>query len=100
MSISRTIRWILFAAVVAGAGYYGWQRFYGPEAGPKSAEAQKAGPRTAPVGRVTASPVEKADFPVYLSGPRTVPGVNTVQVRTRGDGRSDTIAVQERAVVH
>src|SRR5436305_7749189 len=100
MSISRTIRWILFAAVVAGAGYYGWQRFYGPEAGPKSADAQKAGPRTAPVVRVTVSPVEKADFPVYLSGLGTVQGFNTVQVRTRVDGQIDKIAFQEGQLVN
>jgi len=100
MSTSRTIRWMLFAAAVAGAGYYGWQRFHGPEAGPKTADAaQKAGPRV-PVVRVTVSPVEKADFPVYLSGLGTVQGFNTVQVRTRVDGQIDKIAFQEGQLVN
>jgi len=99
MSTSRTIRWILFAAAVAGAGYYGWQRFHGPEAGPKSADAQKAGART-PVVRVTVSPVEKADFPVYLSGLGTVQGFNTVQVRTRIDGQIDKTAFKEGQLVN
>jgi len=100
MSTSRTIRWILFAAAVAGAGYYGWQRFHGPEAGPKSADAQKAGARSPPVVRVTISPVEKADFPVYLSGLGTVQGFNTVQVRTRIDGQIDKIAFKEGQLVN
>src|SRR4051794_22771353 len=100
MSTSRTIRWILFAAAVAGAGYYGWQRFQGPEAGPKSADAQKASPRTPPVVRVTVSPVEKADFPVYLSGLGTVQGFNTVVVRTRVDGQIEKIAFQEGQLVN
>jgi membrane fusion protein, multidrug efflux system len=99
MSISRTIRWVLLAGAVAGAGYYGWQRFYGPEAGSKSADAQKAG-APAPAVRVTVSPVEKADFPVYLSGLGTVQGFNTVQVRTRVDGQIDKIAFQEGQLVN
>jgi multidrug efflux system membrane fusion protein len=90
---------MLFAAAVAGAGYYGWQRFHGPEAAPKSADAQKGGPRV-PVVRVTVSPVEKADFPVYLSGLGTVQGFNTVQVRTRVDGQIDKIAFQEGQLVN
>jgi multidrug efflux system membrane fusion protein len=100
MSTSRTIRWILFAAAVAGAGYYGWQRFHGPEAGAKSADAQKAGARSPPVIRVTVSPVEKADFPVYLSGLGTVQGFNTVQVRSRVDGQIDKIAFKEGQLVN
>ena len=99
MSTSRTIRWMLFAAAVAGAGYYGWQRFHGPEAGPKTADAQKTGARV-PVVRVTVSPVEKADFPVYLSGLGTVQGFNTVQVRTRVDGQIDKVAFQEGQLVN
>jgi len=99
MSTSRTIRWVLIAAAMAGAGYYGWQRFHGAEAAPKSADAQKAGGR-APVVRVTISPVEKADFPVYLGGLGTVQGFNTVQVRTRVDGQIDKIAFQEGQLVN
>ena len=99
MSISRTIRWVLLAAALAGAGYFGWQRFYNAEATPKSADAQKAGART-PVVRVTISPVEKSDFAVYLSGLGTVQGFNTVQVRTRVDGQIDKIAFQEGQLVN
>src|SRR5690349_18629471 len=99
MSTSRTIRWILFAAAVAGVGYDGWQRFRDLEAAPKSADAQKAGPRV-PVVRVTVAPVEKADFPVYLNGLGTVQGFNTVQVRTRVDGQIDKIAFQEGQLVN
>jgi len=28
MKKSQTIRWILLIAVVAGAGYYGWHRYF------------------------------------------------------------------------
>jgi multidrug efflux system membrane fusion protein len=99
MSISRTIRWVLFATAVAGAGYFGWQRFHGPEAAQKSADAQKAGARP-PAVRVTVSPAEKTDFPVYLSGLGTVQGFNTVQVRTRVDGQIDKIGFQEGQLVN
>jgi len=44
-------------------------------------------------------PVEKADFPVYLTGLGTVQGFNTVQVRTRVDGQIDKIAFQEGQLV-
>ena len=29
MTVARTIRWVLLAAVLAAAGFYGWQRFHG-----------------------------------------------------------------------
>jgi multidrug efflux system membrane fusion protein len=99
MKTSRTIGWVLFFAAVAGAGYFGWQRFHGPDAAAKSAEAQKAGVPP-PAVRVTVAPVEKADFPVYLTGLGTVQGFNTVQVRTRIDGQIDKIAFQEGQLVN
>ena len=40
-----------------------------------------------PAVPVKTAPVEKADFPVYLTGLGTVQGFNTVQVRTRVDGQ-------------
>jgi multidrug efflux system membrane fusion protein len=43
--------------------------------------------------------VEKADFPVYLTGLGTVQGFNTVQVRTRVDGQIDKIGFQEGQLV-
>src|SRR6266516_719881 len=96
MTTSRTIGWVLLIAAVGAVGYFGWQRFYGPNPRAKSESAQKSAPPTsnAPV-RVTVKPVEKADFPVYLTGLGTVQGFNTVVVRTRVDGQVDRIAFQE-----
>ena len=45
------------------------------------------------------SPVEKADFPVYLTGLGTVQAFNTVVVRTRVDGQIDKIAFKEGQMV-
>src|ERR1700736_2952226 len=91
MKKSRTTRWILLVLAVAGAGYYGWYRFHGADV---AANAQKSGLRTPPV-RVSIAPVEKTDFPVYLTGLGTVQAFNTVVVRTRIDGQIDKIAFQE-----
>src|SRR3989440_2339571 len=91
MKKSRTIRWILLVLAVALAGYYGWYRFHGAES---SATAQKAAPKASPI-RVSIASVEKADFPVYLTGLGAVQAFNTVVVRTRVDGQIDKIAFQE-----
>ncbi len=101
MTKSRTIGWILLIAAVGAVGYFGWQRFYGPNPGTKSESAQKSSssPRVAPVP-VTIAPVEKADFPVYLTGLGTVQGFNTVVVRTRVDGQIDKIAFKEGQLVN
>src|SRR5216684_3059210 len=99
MKKSRTIRWVLLVAAIAVAGYFGWQRFYGPEAAAKAANAQKSAARRPPVP-VTIAPVDKADFPVYLTGLGTVQGFNTVQVRTRIDGQIDKVAFQEGQLVN
>ncbi|MHC2471250.1 multidrug efflux system membrane fusion protein [Bradyrhizobium elkanii] len=48
-----------------------------------------------PAVPVKISPVEKADFPVYLTGLGTVQAFNTVQVRTRVDGQITRIAFKE-----
>src|SRR5947209_520456 len=97
MKKSRPILWILIIAAVAGGGYYGWQRFSAPEAG-KAQTAQKGPPR-APAVPVSVAPVQKVDFPVYLTGLGTVQGFNTVQVRTRVDGQIDKIAFTEGQIV-
>jgi multidrug efflux system membrane fusion protein len=97
MKTSRTISWILLLAVVGGAGYYGWQRYQAGEAA-KRADAQKAARPNAV--RVSTAAVQKADFPVYLTGLGTVQGFNTVQVRTRVDGQIDKIAFQEGQIVN
>src|ERR1700744_3465364 len=94
MNKSRTTRWILLALVIAGAGYYGWQRFQGEN---QKAAAQKAAPRN-PV-RVNVATVEKADFPVYLTSLGTVQAFNTVLVRSRVDGQIDKIAFKEGQLV-
>src|SRR5207253_1126486 len=90
MSWSRTIRWGLLIAAVAAAGYFGWQRTSGEHA---VQAAQKApAPKPVPVKIAT---VEKADFPVYLTGLGTVQGFNTVLVRTRVDGQINKIDFTE-----
>src|SRR5229473_2464320 len=101
MTTSRTIGWVLLIAAVGAVGYFGWQRFYGPNPRARTESAQKSSssPRAAPV-RVTIAPVEKADFPVYLTGLGTVQGFNTVVVRTRVDGQIDKIAFKEGQLVN
>jgi multidrug efflux system membrane fusion protein len=98
MSKSRTISWIVLIAAVAGAGYYGWQRFDGAnKAAAAAANAQKSARN--PV-RVSTAPVQKVDFPVYLTGLGTVQGFNTVLVRPRVDGQIDKIAFTEGQLVN
>jgi len=93
MKKSRTIWWILLIAVAAGGGYY-YQKIYAPAAAAKAEAMQKAAARR-PAIPVSIAPVEKADFPVYLTGLGTVQAFNTVVVRTRVDGQIDKIAFQE-----
>jgi multidrug efflux system membrane fusion protein len=97
MTISGTLRWILLIAALAAVGYFGWQRFHGDNQATASNNAQKSA--QPPAVRVTIAPVEKADFPVYLTGLGTVQGFNTVLVRTRVDGQIDKIAFQEGQLV-
>ncbi|WP_035655965.1 efflux RND transporter periplasmic adaptor subunit [Bradyrhizobium sp. STM 3809] len=96
MKTSRTITWILLLAALGGAGYYGWQRHQDTEAAKKTAAQKSARP---PAVRVSTAPVEKTDFPVFLTGLGTVQGFNTVQVRTRIDGQIDKIAFTEGQLV-
>ena len=98
MQKSRTLRWVLFVAVIAVGGYYGWYRFHGAEAAAKTEAAQKAAARQ-PAVPVSLTAVEKADFPVYLTGLGTVQAFNTVVVRTRVDGQIDKIAFREGQAV-
>jgi len=99
MTKSRTIGWVLLVSAVAVAGYFGWQRFYGQEVTARAENAQKSAARR-PAVPVTLAPVEKADFPVFLTGLGTVQGFNTVLVRTRVDGQIDKIAFQEGQLVN
>ena len=82
--------------MVAAAGYYGWHRY--PRRRPGDSEQCKEGGTPIRV-RVTIAPVQKADFPVYLTGLGTVQGFNTVLVRTRVDGQIDKIAFKEGQMV-
>src|SRR3979409_2191807 len=100
MTTSRTIRWILLIPPLAAEGYLGWERFQGPDATAKSDNAKKSAASKGPAVRVTVAPVEKADFPVYLTGLGNVQGFNTVVVRTRVDGQIDKIAFQEGQLVN
>src|SRR4051795_6502417 len=93
MSRPRAIRWVLLIVAIAALGYLGWQRFHGEDHQVR-AESGKAAPARPAVPVRTAS-VEKADFPVYLTGLGTVQGFNTVVVRTRVDGQINRIAFQE-----
>jgi membrane fusion protein, multidrug efflux system len=96
MSWSRTIRWSLLIAALAAAGYYGWDH-YG-RTRPAAQTAQKV-PASNPVP-VKIATVEKADFPVYLTGLGTVQGFNTVLVRTRVDGQINKIDFVEGQFVN
>jgi multidrug efflux system membrane fusion protein len=93
MSKSRTIGWVLLVAAVGAVGYLGWQRLYGEDR-TAQADAQRRGPAR-PAVQVKIAPVDKADFPVYLTGLGTVQGFNTVLVRSRVDGQINRIAFQE-----
>src|SRR6201996_6253661 len=96
MKKSSTIVWILLIAVVAGGGYYGGSRYRAGQEAQAAANAK----RTAPAVRVSTAPVEKSDFPVYLTGLGTVQGFNTVTVRTRVDGQIDKVAFKEGQMVN
>src|SRR5665213_51005 len=96
MTKSRKIGWIVLIVAVGAAGFYGWQRLHREDQAAAASNAQKAAPNAV---RVTIAPVEKADFPVYLTGLGTVQGFNTVLVRTRVDGQIDKIAFKEGQLV-
>src|SRR6202166_2256125 len=96
MNKSRTMRWVLLVLAAGALGYYGWQRFRGEDQATAASNAQKAARNAV---RVTVAPVEKADFPVYLTGLGTVQGFNTVLVRTSVDGQIDKIAFKEGQLV-
>src|SRR5471030_2713114 len=97
MTKSRTLRWIVVIAAAAALGYFGWQRFHGENQATAANNAQKSARNAV---RVTTAPVEKSDFPVYLTGLGTVQGFNTVLVRTRVDGQIDKVAFKEGQTVN
>jgi membrane fusion protein, multidrug efflux system len=97
MTKARKIRWIVLIVAVAALGFYGWQRFHTDDQATAAANAQKS---ARPAVKVTVAPVEKSDFPVYLTGLGTVQGFNTVLVRSRVDGQIDKIAFKEGQIVN
>jgi multidrug efflux system membrane fusion protein len=98
MTKPRKIRWIVLIVALVALGYFGWQRFHGEDQAVAVNNAQKAAARN--VVRVSIAPVEKSDFPVYLTGLGTVQGFNTVVVRTRVDGQIDKIGFKEGQLVN
>jgi len=97
MNKSRTTRWILLFLAVAGGGSFGWQRYHGEGHEPAGNTAQKAARNAVRVG---VAPVEKTNFPVYLTSLGTVQAFNTVVVRSRVDGQIDKIAFKEGQLVN
>src|SRR5579862_7253355 len=97
MTRARTIRWVLLTVAIVGLGFFGWQRYHNERQATAASNAQKAVRNAV---RVTIAPVQKADFPVYLTGLGTVQGFNTVLVRTRVDGQIDKIAFKEGQAVN
>jgi membrane fusion protein, multidrug efflux system len=96
MTLSRTIRWFLLIAILGLLGYFGWQQYHPADQATAANNAQKAARNAV---RVTIAPVQKTDFPVYLTGLGTVQGFNTVLVRTRVDGQIDKVAFKEGQIV-
>jgi multidrug efflux system membrane fusion protein len=99
MTKSRTMRWVLLAAVLVAAGYFGWQRFHAQDQAAQANGSQKAAAAGSPAVPVTVATVEKTDFPVWLTGLGTVQGFNTVVVRSRVDGQIDKVAFKEGDLV-
>jgi multidrug efflux system membrane fusion protein len=93
------MRWILLAAALVAVGYFGWQRFHGTDQAAQADSAQKATVARNAAVPVTVATVEKADFPVLLTGLGTVQGFNTVVVRSRVDGQIHEIAFKEGDLV-
>src|SRR5882757_3709011 len=99
MMKSRTMRWVLLAVLLVAVGTFGWQRFHGTDQAAQADSAQKAAAARSAAVPVTVATVEKADFPVLLTGLGTVQGFNTVVVRTRVDGQIHQIAFKEGDLV-
>ena len=99
MTKSRTIRWILLIVAVGAAGIFTAGSDFTATNRRQRPATRRRRRRGVPF-RVTIAPVEKADFPVYLTGLGTVQGFNTVVVRTRVDGQIDKIAFKEGQFVN
>src|SRR5947207_15927518 len=99
MTRSRTTRWaLLVATLILAGGYVAWRQHFLAAQIEQASSAQKARSGPPPVA-VKIAAVEKADFPVYLTGLGNVQGFNTVLVRTRVDGQINRIAFREGQLV-
>ncbi|MBI5129520.1 MAG: efflux RND transporter periplasmic adaptor subunit [Rhodopseudomonas palustris] len=105
MSNPRALRRVVVVLAClggAGAGAWAWQHRGDPahaqatSAGGTKDPGKGRGPAAVPV---TVATVQKASFPVMLSGLGTVQGFNTVVVRTRVDGEIDRIGFKEGQIV-
>src|SRR3954454_3347787 len=99
MSRSGTTRWALLAATIVVAGGYAALPQHDFAAQTERASSAQRSRSPSPVA-VKIAPVEKADFPVYLTGLGNVQGFNTVVVRSRVDGQIDQIAFKEGQLVN
>jgi multidrug efflux system membrane fusion protein len=84
-------RLLFVVLAVAAAGAIAW---YVASGDPTEAALRRGQDIEAPIP-VVAQRVVRRDFPVFLSGLGTVTAFNTVLVRSRVDGRIDSIAFEE-----
>lgn len=97
--------WILLAVVVAGGGWYAYDRFATPQAetsaaGKDSGKAGfgKGGGAGAPIP-VVGAPAQRGELDVYLSGLGTVTPLRTVTIKSRVEGQLVKVLFQEGQVV-
>jgi len=86
--------YLVAAIAVLCAGGTGWHFIAGAKA--KSAAAAAKAPTPVPV---TAQTVQRAAFPVFVSGLGTVQPYNTVSVKSRVDGQIVNVAVKQGQLV-
>lgn len=109
-SRGRLWPWLVVLAVVAGGGYYGYERYKSGGEPVQAAEGGatdgKGGPGKggrpggagAPIP-VVAVPARRGDIDVYLTGLGTVTPLRTVTVRSRVEGQLMRVHFQEGQVV-
>src|ERR1700712_643701 len=88
----RIISLLVTLGLLAGGGYYGWERLHLPA----PAAPQAAAPAPVPV---TLATVQKGPFSLALGSLGTAQAFNTVQVRTRVDGEIQKVAFREGQTV-